>query len=227
LPRILATTTKPDDWKEFLADPVKHWRTNFSAKALAHCWEAADGMPPEICTALSTSPDGAFSECTPFLAVPEFKIDLPGGERPSQTDILVLGRATAGAFAIAVEGKVSESFGPLLGEWMKDASDGKKTRWKFLCKTLGLDENQSPELRYQLFHRAASAVLAARQFHAPLAVLLVQSFSGARTGWSDFHAFVNLFKVVPTPDSISFLATLGSTRLYAGWATGDRRFCEM
>lgn len=227
MPRILATTTSPDDWRQFLADPDKHWRTNYSAKALAHCWEDADGLPVEIQTALATAPDGAFAQCTPYLAVPEFKIDLPGGDRPSQTDVLALGRATGGAFAIAVEGKVSESFGPLLGEWLKDASDGKKVRWKFLRATLGLKESQSPDLRYQLFHRAASAVIAARQFHAPLAVLIVQSFSQNQAGWADFVAFLKLFGVTPLPDTVSFLTPLGDTRLYAGWATGDRRFCQL
>jgi hypothetical protein len=37
-----------------------------------------------------------------------------------------------------VEGEVSESFGPTLGEWLSEASPGKESRLKFLLRTLGL-----------------------------------------------------------------------------------------
>lgn len=125
---------------------------------------------------------------------------------------------------MAVEGKVAESFGPTLEEWRKDASDGKQLRWSFLCATLGLDEELDPGLRYQLFHRAASAVLAARRYHSPLAVLLVHSFSAQDAGHSDFSAFLRLFGANAEPGSVVPLATLGVTRLYAGWVRGDQRF---
>ncbi len=222
--RILACTVGPDDWKPYLADPEKHWKTGYSAKALALCWEAADGLPPEVSAALGSAPDGALSNPAPYLAVPEYETALPGGDRPSQTDVMVLGRAQGGAFAMAVEGKVAETFGPTLGEWRKDASNGKQVRWSFLCATLGLDEDQDPTLRYQLFHRAASAVLAAHRYHAPLAILLVHSFSTQDAGYSDFAAFLKLFGADAEPGSVVPLATLGVTRLYTGWARGDQRF---
>ena len=37
-----------------------------------------------------------------------------------------------------VEGKVRESFGPTLGEWLTDASRGKRTRLRALEKAIGL-----------------------------------------------------------------------------------------
>lgn len=224
MPRILACTQRPEDWKHFLADPEKHWRSGYSAKALALSWEAADGLPPEVAAALQSSRDSALSNPVPYLAVPEYRTDLPGGDRPSQTDVMVMGRAQGGAFAMAVEGKVAESFGPTLEEWRKDASDGKQLRWSFLCTTLGLDEELDSGLRYQLFHRAASAVLAARRYHAPLAVLLVHSFSAQDAGLADYTAFLKLFGAVAQPGSVVPLATLGVTRLFAGWVRGDQRF---
>ena len=89
----------------------------YSAKAVARSWEAADGLPPSLAKALSSNPD--LTGAVPFLAVPEYTRDLPGGDRPSQTDVMVFGRSPGGAFAMAVEGKVAESFGPTIGDWRR------------------------------------------------------------------------------------------------------------
>jgi len=39
---IYKRTQKADDWKQLLADPEKHWKTGFSARTFAHCWEEAN-----------------------------------------------------------------------------------------------------------------------------------------------------------------------------------------
>lgn len=223
MPRILACTTGPGDWKGFLADPDKQWKTGHSAKALALSWEAANGLPLEVMVALDSAPPGTLQNAIAYLAVPEYRTELPGGDRPSQTDLMVIGRAQGGAFVMAVEGKVAESFGPTLGDWRKDASEGKKQRWSFLCATLGIQEDQPSALRYQLFHRATAAVLAARLHHSPLAALMVHSFSSDDAGYSDFAAFLKLFGGEAKAGSMAPLATLGDTRLIAGWARGDLR----
>lgn len=41
MPKLFIPTTGPDDWQRFPADPAKQWRTGFSAKTLAYCWECA------------------------------------------------------------------------------------------------------------------------------------------------------------------------------------------
>jgi len=64
----------PSDWQTLLADPVKHWKTGYSARTLAHCWEAADGFPSEIAQALSQTADPLLANLTRLLAVPEFKV---------------------------------------------------------------------------------------------------------------------------------------------------------
>jgi hypothetical protein len=214
--RILACTTGATDWQQFLADPEKHWRDGYSAKALADSWEGSNGFPAEFVVALEACADRRLAGAQPYYAVPEYKTELPGGERPSQTDLLVFGRANGGAFAMAVEGKVNESFGPLLGDW-NDGSKGKNERWAFLCRTLGVAESQPSTLRYQLFHRAASAVLAAHQHHASLAVLAVHSFSPKHTGLADFEAFFRLFAPAPARGSFAPMKVLNGIQLYAGW----------
>ncbi len=120
---IVVPTSGVKDWQSRLADPEKHWRTGFSAKALATCWEEAGGVPPEVSALLS-----AIGQPKLLLAIPEYDVPLPGGDRPSQNDVFALLRATDGLIVVMVEGKVSESFGPTLEEWRKDASAGKTER---------------------------------------------------------------------------------------------------
>ncbi|MFA7012304.1 MAG: hypothetical protein WC202_05045, partial [Desulfobacterales bacterium] len=48
--------------------------------------------------------------------LPEHKVPLPGGSRSSQNDIWVLARSKGQLISIAVEGKVSETFGPTVQE---------------------------------------------------------------------------------------------------------------
>lgn len=38
-------TGKPEDWKPLLAEPDKHWKRGYSAKAFAYSWQEANGFP--------------------------------------------------------------------------------------------------------------------------------------------------------------------------------------
>jgi hypothetical protein len=91
--RILHFTAGPQDWQALLADPQKHWRTGFSARTLAHCWEAARGLPPEVQAVFASSNEPLLADFTPIIAVPEFRVPLPGGDRHSQNDLFLLGRS--------------------------------------------------------------------------------------------------------------------------------------
>src|SRR2546423_166016 len=146
--RILSFTTGPNDWQSLLADPEKHWKVGYSARTLAYCWEAAEGFPSEVAQAFARSTDPLLANLTPLLAIPEFKVSLPGGVRPSQSDIFVLGRSAAGPVSIMVEGKVSESFGDTLDEWRRAASTGKEDRLSYLVRTLRLSTQPAGNLRY-------------------------------------------------------------------------------
>ena len=174
---IFVPLTSVDQWKQLLADPDKQWRTGYSARTLAHCWQEADGLPTDVQTVFCRWGTEPFNGLEVLLVVPEHQVPLPGGSRPSQSDVWVLARGNTDLVSIAVEGKVSEPFGPTLEEWRKDASPGKEERLNFICKQLSLSPSPPDSIRYQLLHRAASAVVEARRFNAAHAMMLVHSFS--------------------------------------------------
>ena len=59
--KILIPTTSPDDWRRLLADPNSHWRTGYSAKTLAYCWEAEPGFPRFLSRVFEDSGVAAFA----------------------------------------------------------------------------------------------------------------------------------------------------------------------
>jgi len=225
MPRILLTSG-PDDWRKLLADPEKQWRSGYSASTLAHCWEATDRFPPEVSKALTQTNEPLLANLSPLIAVPEFKVPLPGGSHASQNDVFVLARSSAGTVCIMVEGKVNESFGPTLDEWRTDASEGKKDRLDFLLRTLCMSAVPCGDIRYQLFHRAASAIITAEQYRAVAAIVLVHSFSEQRTGWRDYEAFVRLFGVQAMREVVQRLKSATGVPLFAAWVTGDCSFLK-
>lgn len=222
MPRLFASTTGPHDWRSFLAKPEIHWKIGYSAHALAHCWEAAgEGFPPEIQHLLETSSDPYLHKVMPLLAIPEFKVELPGGDASSQNDIFVIAVSERGAVSIMVEGKVAERFGnESLGQWGVNASKGKIKRWDYLCKKLDIQQPLSGTLRYQLFHRMASSVIEAERLRAAYAIMIVHSFSSSHQWFEDYHAFVGLFGAEAKTGQLSFLKRCRGIDLYAGWATG-------
>jgi hypothetical protein len=177
MPGIFIASNGPDDWRGLLADPEKHWRTGYSAKALAYCWEEDDGFPTQVALLFSDSGIPTFQSIELLLAIPEHQVPLPGGGRPSQNDLFALASCRDGLISIMVEGKVSEPFGPTVEEWLIKASPGKYERLEYLRNQIGLDKEFSPHIRYQLIHRTASAVIEARRFCAKTAVMIVHSFS--------------------------------------------------
>jgi hypothetical protein len=222
--RLLAFTSGPNDWQALLADPIKHWKSGYSARTLAHCWEAADGFPPEVALPFAQSTEPLLSNLTPLLAVPEFKVPLPGGARASQNDLFVLARSLSGPVSIMVEGKVSESFGPTLGEWAGETSPGKTERLSYLLRMLGLNARPQDTVRYQLLHRAASALIAGEPYRAVAAVVLIHSFSEELVGWSDYQAFTRLFGVEAELGSVQRLGYSSNVPLFGLWVVGNCTF---
>lgn len=224
--RILIPAGSADDWKRFLADE-RHWKTGYSARSLAHCWHACQGLPPEIDAVLATAPVFANSEL--LLAIPEHQVALPGGGRPSQTDLWLLLRTPSALASIAVEGKVSEPFGPTVGEWLgagvEEPGANKQRRLSGLCDILGL-RTAAPELRYQLLHRTASAVLEARRFLAAHAVMLVHSFSQQDLWYDDFERLVAALGGQAGKGRLIAIPGQEGPTLHLGWVRGDARFLE-
>lgn len=85
MPKILIPASSPEDWKRFLAEPDKHWRQGYSARSLAYCWQEADSILPDILAVLGQVL--SLQGLKTILAIPEHQVLLPGGSRPSQTDV--------------------------------------------------------------------------------------------------------------------------------------------
>jgi hypothetical protein len=194
-----------------------HWRQGYSAHALATAWFMHNGLPPTV-RALLDGHD-RFRGAELVDAILERKTDLRDGVRgQSQTDLLAilgLGRNLAAA---AVEGKVDESFGPLISEWLTDDPQ-KHSRLGALTKLLGTTGHEIFVLRYQLFHRTVSAIYEAERYRALTALMLVHSFSARRSGWADFTAFVRAIDLTEDvkPDEILGPKRVRAVELYAAW----------
>jgi hypothetical protein len=214
---ILIPTSGPLDWQKLLGDPDKHWKPGRSAMAVAHSWEAAPGLPPEVAALLG-------DDAELLLAIPEHKVALPGRGADSQCDVFALVRAGGETIAVAVEGKVDEAFGPTVGEWLTDASEGKRQRLASISTLLGTSRPIPETLRYQLFHRSAAAILEARRFGCPRAAMIVQSFSPIDACFADYEQFAAFLGLSAAAEAAATLALPDGTRFTLGWARGDQRF---
>ena len=126
--KIYVPTRSPEDWKPLLAKPDKHWKKGFSKKALAYCWQEAEGFPETVREVFSKAAYPIFKGLVLLLAIPAYQVPLPGASRPSETDLFVLAHSNEGLVTIEVEGKTEESFGPTVSEWLKDNSPSKQVR---------------------------------------------------------------------------------------------------
>lgn len=163
--KLYISSKGPVSWKEYLAEPDKQWKSGYSARSLAYCWEEAQGFPKSVVDVFQSSPFELFHSIEFVLGIPEHKVDLPPkGGRPSQNDIFVLGKSGNQLVSIAVEGKVGEAFGPTVAGKRKDMSPGVKERLEFLVDLLQLKEKALDSIRYQLLHRTASALIEADHF---------------------------------------------------------------
>lgn len=226
--RIFVPSTGPGDWQRLLAQPKKHWRRGYSAMCAAACWEAnSQNLPPEISSLLNGSEEASLRNLDLLAAIPEWEVDLPGGDRPSQTDVMAFTRNAEGLVVLGVEAKVDEPFGPTLGEKRREASPGQRERLAFLHAQLGLSSELPDSIRYQLLHRTASALITARSFHARAAVMIVQSFSKDGRWRDDFDMFARTVGAVGCSDGLFKLEAHQSPALYLAWVAGDRRFAEV
>lgn len=217
--RVLLPSRGPDDWKQFLAQPDLHWKTGYSARTLAHSWERAKTIPPEVAAIMSE----AFGRSDLLFAVPEHKTTLPGGGRESQSDVFALVRHPGGLACYTIEGKVDEPFGPTVGEWSVGASPGKIERLAHLCSILGLPSCPT-DIRYQLMHRTMSALTEADRFDAKLAGIIVHSFSPDRRSYDEFVRFGALLGCKIELGRASILKLPSGKSLVMGWASGDQTF---
>lgn len=222
--KILIPATSADDWQKLLADPEKQWKAGYSARTLAFCWQEAGGIPPEIVAVLGQVP--LLKNLKTIFAIPEHKVPLPGGIRASQNDVWVLGESSSGLVSITVEGKVSETFGPTIGEWFADKTKGKEKRMKFLCDKLRIEYPPPLNIRYQLLHRTVSAIIEAERFRTDNAVMVVHSFSKTNEWFEDYKDFLLLFSLKAGIDQAISINLGNEMNLSFAWVCGSEKYLD-
>ena len=207
IPRLYLPMRKAEDVKPFLASP-DHFRDEYSAKLLAQAWFKANKLPSKVEKVLQSPPRFANAELVDAFL--ERRTSLGDPWRPSQSDVLAIIGLGDELAVMTVEGKVQESFGPIVSEWnagntndgAQDVSEeeplepsAKQKRLTHLKQTLGLEGTETNDLRYQLLHRTASAIYEAQRYRARVAVMMVHSFDPGHTGLSDFKLFASRMKL--------------------------------
>lgn len=197
-----------------------HWREGRSAYETAHSWfDCAGSLPPAIASLLATDP--AFAGATLVRATFEKQTPLDDFGRPSQTDVLAEVVTPSGPAVLAVEAKVDETFGPTVAEWQANDTPGRRARLAGLVARLGLVPDAVANLRYQLLHRSAAALIEAEAKGIGDAVLVVQSFSAPelRAGFPDFRTFTAAMGAnVEESGRLSLPLDRAGIRLRFGWA---------
>ena len=226
--RFFIPAKSPEDWKPLLAKPDLHWKTGYSAKALAYCWQKAQCFPDSVVDVFRSSGIALFAHVEMLIAFPEYKVPLPGGTTESQPDIFIMAKGDGKLISIAVEGKALEGFGETINEWSINKSPGKETRYNYLTDLLMLKNRNTAEIKYQLLHRTASALIQAQIFNAQAALMLVHAFSDDPQAYSDYQQFLNLFDVTNTQEnSLVFAKNISGIDLYFAWVKGERKYLEV
>jgi len=189
--RVYVPAVGLSSWQALLTQPDRHWKRGASAFETAVFWEQGArtprGLHPKLATILDQHP--AWHGSSVLAAFPEHGVQLPGGSRASQNDVWALLNGATGLLSLAVEGKAGEPFANTVGEWLNRPTDGRRKRLEYLRETLGLQTPVDDELRYQLLHRAASAILEAGRVGAKSAGMVVLSFRDDPRSKQDFARF--------------------------------------
>ncbi len=221
--RIFVPSTGPGDWRRLLAAPERHWKPRKSAFECAASWEGvqrnARGLPGPVANALDSHPSTANAAL--LLAIPECRVEIPGGGHTSQNDVWALLRTEAGLVSLSVEAKCGEALDRPVGQWLADATarSGKPRRLEFLRECLGLSGVEISGLRYQPLHRAASALVQAERFGARVAVLLIHSFGDHADDQSrdDYRRFAEAMACAPAFESVVQVGRDTKVPLLIGW----------
>lgn len=191
----------------------------------AACWEESQPqLPSEITRILDDSEEPSLSNLELLIAIPEWEVELPGGDTASQTDILAITRNESGLVILGVEAKVDEPFGPTLEQKKSGATEGQLGRITYLERELGCTVPFEDHIRYQLLHRTVSALLTARAFFAPVAVMLVHSFSLDSKWRDDFEAFRQALGCVSLSKDLHEVPDIQGPRLIIGWCKGNEKY---
>lgn len=209
-------------WRQLLHKP-EHWKPYHSAWAMAHSWNEAKGLPPEIASMMG--------DCAKLTSMePEHPVSMPGRGGPSWCNVFALVEIGMEKCALVVESSVDEPFGPLIGEWMKGNSrysgsaDNRKRRLEGICNELGLEYPPDSDIRYQFFHKSLAAVRRAKHLNTDMAAMVIQSFSKRRSGFDDFEKYCALFGKNIEVGKLTQAFTSNDIPLFLGWVESPRKF---
>jgi hypothetical protein len=218
-----APMLNPSSVQALLRDPSVHWKKGRSAYEAAHTWVASqlnepNGWPKEVDALLQTAPEWAGARLVTGFFEHATPLDTDRG--PTNTDLLILARATSALGVIAVEAKAGEPFGDKVEQWNTTAGRADRLRWA--CDVLGMDPTRCGPLRWQLFHRTAAAILEAQRFCAPQAMMLVHDFAPEPCWVEDYKAFAEVAGFVGAEvGAASEAKSVGGVIMRLGWAQGD------
>jgi hypothetical protein len=123
IPRLHLPMRKPADVIPFLG-AEGHWEDGRSAKLIAETWFSANDLPERVSVTLRDVDRFAGAEL--IDAFLEKCTELGDGLTPSQADLLAVVGLDGELAVMAVEGKVDESFGPLVSDWLRDTPPGQR-----------------------------------------------------------------------------------------------------
>ncbi len=210
---------KPEEIIPRLGKQELHWKKGRSAYELATSWMNAATFPPAIKVVLGQASE--WRDARLLEAIFERETELGTRGRPSQTDLLCIASLGDANGILGIEGKVDESFGPLVGDWLRDdAAGGRAARLAALCTTLGVMPGVVGHLYYQLFHRTCATIYEARRFRYPFGAMLVHSFSEDGAWFSEFSAFSKAVGMpIEKPGDISSPRVIGGVTMRIGWVS--------
>jgi hypothetical protein len=164
------------------------WRPGRSAMELGRCWlrEGFPACPPELRELLDSSPLTQGLEL--HNGKPEFVTKLPERGEGRNHDLWVRGSASGAPITLCIEAKTDESFGPIVGEYVRDAKEnnagtGVPRRVAALLEVLNvrcanLVEPPYCDLRYQLLAGVAGTCIQAIADRSEVGVFIVHEFRG-------------------------------------------------
>ena len=183
---------------------------NDAAIAAVDRWEAVKGVPPEISKIL-----GADAKLR--YAIPGHIVPISGGPGPSRCDVFALVETENGVGAIGIFA-TDDGFDVTVRDWLNGGVVDGKGRLGVVCRTLEIQAQQTEELRYQLLHRMAAAIIKADK-RAKFVGLIIQSFSQGQKGLEDFKDFCRLLGAEDVLPGKPFWVTRPSgRRILLGWA---------
>lgn len=152
-------------------------------------------------------------------------------------------KTASGNAILGVEGKVDETFGPLVDQWLAGAQaevspaigevsapndSNRRHRLESLCASLQIAPRLAGSLYYQLIHRTCAVLYEARRLGYGRAIMLVHSFAAVPVsplqpaGFAEFSTFAGAVGMPLTrPDAISPPKLCDGIELRLAWVSDN------